>query len=133
MQAINRKSKEVILNGGRSVQRTYISIESNRRLYFARAAALLCGIELGLYIHFLNDGHVWRFYINDDPDGFKITPVNSKGGFHISSSGLVNMILKSWNLDLRHNKRVAVCKTNIIHDHLEVFELSLENVSTVVR
>lgn len=128
MKVINRKSIEIVLNGGRATTRKYIVIEK-RRIYFTAAITRLCELKTGLYVHFLNEGSDWDFYVNDDPDGFKLTPVVSKGGFHINNTGLTTMILKSTGFNKA--KRFAVVKTDLFQDRSPVFKLSLENVSTV--
>ena len=87
MKTINRESKEVLLGGGRAGQRFYILVEEYR-IYFTAAITRFCELQEGLYVHFLNDGAIWNFYVNDDPEGFKLTPVRSKGGFHFKIYGV---------------------------------------------
>lgn len=121
MEVINRSNPKIILNGGRSVTRMYATVEK-RRIYFTSMITRVCEMKEGLYVHFLNEGDVWQFYINDDTDGFKLTPVRSKNGFHVSNSGLVNMILNSTG----HQpfKKFEVKKTQNIHDKCPVFSLT---------
>lgn len=130
MKIINRKSTELIQHGGRAKTRFYVTIEP-KRIYFTSATSRICEMKDGLYVHFMNEGSEWNFYVNDDRDGFKLTPVRSKGGFHISNMGLINMILKS--LGFNSTKRLSIIVTNIIHDKCPVYSLSTENVSTATR
>ncbi len=130
MNIINRKSKEVIVSGNRAVSRSYISIE-NGQIYFTAAISRICELQVGLFIHFLNEGSDWRFYVNDNPDGFKLTPVISKNGFHITSAGLTNLILKSTGFNKQ--KRFSVIPTDNYQDKCRIFSLSLENVSNTSR
>lgn len=131
MNKINLKSKEVKLNNGRSLTRNYVSIEAGIRLYFTAAACRMCEITKGSRITFLNDGAEWRFYVDDDPDGFEATFPQKKGGAHVCNSGLVRMILSSWGFT--KNKRASIKKTPQFHDSCPIYMLSLEDVSTVIR
>lgn len=121
MEVINRKSKQVVINGGRSVTRMYVSVEFNK-IYFTSTVSRLCELGKGLYVHFLNDGGDWQFFINDDEDGFKLTPVKQKNGYHVTNVGLVNMILKSTGH--KAPKKFHIEKTNTIHDKCPVFSLT---------
>lgn len=121
MKLINRKSEEVILNGSRSVRRQYITVESNR-IYFTAAASRVCGLQAGLYINFLNEGKDWQFFVNGDPDGFKLTVVTAKNGFHVTSTGLCKMILDS--TEFKSPKRFVITKSSGMQGKFPVFTLT---------
>lgn len=128
MTIINRKTKEILEYNGRTEKRLYIRVTESD-IYFTSAICRLCGISTGRYINFLNDGKSWRFVVTDDPDGFKLTPIISKNAFEITSSGLCNMILKSF--DTKGQKKFSVHQTEATIDGRPVFAMSIENVSTV--
>ncbi len=117
MKEINRRTPELALYGGRAKTRMYIHI-SLRRIYFTAAVSRLCEMEVGLYV-------------NDDVDGFKLTPIKQKNALQITNSGLVNMILKS--VGIKDEKRFALERTNTMIDKCPVFKLSFDNVPTVIR
>lgn len=130
MNVINKKSIEVVNNGGRAITRSYILVKE-KSIYFTAAIARECGLEVGLYVHFINDESDWRFYVNDDPDGFKLTPKVWSGGFHISNTGLTKMILKS--MGFNKEKRFAVIKTDLHVDKCPIYILSAKNVPEAIR
>ncbi len=130
MAIINRKTEALRGNYGRSETRAYISI-TEKCIYFTAAISRLCNLEVGLFVQFDNDGDNWNFFVNDDPDGFKLTPVTAKGGFHINNSALNKMILSS--MGFHKEKRFAVIKTGTQVDGRPVFNLSVEKVSTALR
>ncbi len=123
MKSINRTSKEIKLNDNFAAKGMYVSIEAGARIYFTAALSRVLNLSVGLYVHFLNEGSEWNFYVNDDPDGFKITPITSKKGFHVTSTGLCNMILKSMGFSIKHSKQLKVEKTFITHDKCPVFKI----------
>jgi hypothetical protein len=125
MNVINRKSKELTLHGGRAKTRLYVSV-SDRYVYFTSAVSKVCELGAGLYVHFINDGSEWSFYVDDDSDGFKLNSMAKSNAYFISNSGLCHMILKS--LGVKTEKRLMVEATKIIHDKCPVFKLSNENV-----
>lgn len=121
MKLINRKTQEIIDNGGRSVRRQYLTVEGHR-IYFTAAASRVCELGVGLYVNFLNEGKDWQFFVNDDPDGFKLTVVRSKNGFHITNSGLSKMILDSTGF--KSPKRFLIEKNNTYQDKCPVFKIT---------
>lgn len=130
MNVINKKSISVVNNGGRAITRSYVMV-SNKCIYFTAAIARECGLEVGLYVQFINDEAEWKFYVNDDPDGFKLTPNNWSGGFNIGNTGLTKMILKS--MGFNKEKRLVVIKTDLYIDKCRIYELSTQNVPEVIR
>ena len=121
MNVINRKSKEVIESTAFKLKHIYVTMEEYR-LYFTGGAVCFCELKAGEYVHFLNDGVEWRFYCNDDPDGFQLTPIRSKPGLHLTSAGLINMIRKSTGFKTGR-KSFIIEKTGAMHDRCEVFRL----------
>lgn len=130
MNVINKKSIEVKNNGGRAITRSYVLVKE-KCIYFTAAIARECELEVGLYVHFINDESDWRFYVNDDPDGFKLTPNNWSGGFNIGNTGLTKMMLKS--LGFSKEKRLSVIKTDLQVDKCRIFLLSNKNVPEAIR
>ena len=122
MNVINRKSKAIAKNTNRNRNNTFITLDSIR-IHITVATILMCDLKPGEYLHFLNDDDQWSFFSNDDPDGFKLTTSIGNSNFHITNTGLVNMIRKSTGFNSKGNKRYYVEKTNIMHDRCEVFRL----------
>ena len=127
MQQINRKSPQVIANNARVISRSYVVIDEGK-FYFTAAMSRFLSLRVGLYIHFLNEGAEWNFYINSDEDGFKLTPVTNKGGFHITNSGLTKMVLKS--MGYKTTKRLTVENTETQLEGMAIYRLSDKNVPT---
>jgi hypothetical protein len=123
MNVINKKSTEVIGLSGYNQRNTYITVE-DKRIFFTKAVMLMCDIQPGIFIHFLNDGSEWAFYCNDDPDGFRLTGLGSKSGLHLSSVGLVTMLRKSTGYNSKGFKKFYVEKTNAMHDRCPVFKIN---------
>lgn len=130
MNLINRKSKELVLHGGRAKTRLYVSLNRNH-IYFTSSVSRLCEMQVGLYVHFMNEGSDWNFYLNDDTDGFKLCFIKSKGGYMIANTGLTQMMLKSFGV--KDEKRLSIEPTNIMQDKCPVFKLSFDEVSNVIR
>ena len=121
MEVINRNNEKIILNGGRSVTRMYATVEKYR-IYFTSTVGRICEMKEGLYVHFLNEGDMWQFYIDDNTDGFKLTPVRTKNGFHVTNAGLVNMILNSTGH--KPFKKFEIAKTQNIQDKCIVYSMT---------
>lgn len=120
MELINRTSKKLRLHDGRSITRLYATI-GDGKIYFTSTATLVCELGIGLYVHFLNEGSDWNFIVNDDTDGFKLTQVKAKNGFHITNAGIVNLILSSTGH--KSIKKFHIQKTSAMHDKCPVFSI----------
>lgn len=121
MIEINRKSKEIINYTGHSLKNIYLTVKDDHSMYLPKAVVLFCDIVEGDYMHFLNDGKEWRFYFNDNEDGFPLRKGNSKGGLFLCSVPLARMILKS--MGYTKSKTFRISKTGAWHDRCPVFEL----------
>ena len=124
MNVINRKTKEIRLQHGKFLNNQYLTIDAQHKIYITKGACTLCDLTINDYVHFLNEDDDWRFYVDDNADGFKPTPVATKGGVNINHKGLTRMILKSTGFP--QGKRFYVQKTNTLHDRCPVFRLSPE-------
>lgn len=96
MALINRNHPKIIQTAsGRNERFVHVS---NRRFLFTKAASSELGLEVGKYIHFINDGKEWMFFQNDDPDGFTVVAQGRHhSGVQIISSALCAMFNKSLN------------------------------------
>lgn len=72
----------------------YVTLDKDG-LYFTKEALEYFWLTPGSFIHFLNDGRMWAFICNSDPDGFKITKNQKEGGVRICSRELAQMIRRS--------------------------------------
>lgn len=93
MEIVNKKHKEITSNQ-RIDMAAYFKIESDKAVYFSAAACIDFGIIPGLYMHFVNDGHLWFFYCNNEKDGFKITGRKGKNCALICDASFVNLLKK---------------------------------------
>lgn len=121
MQEINRFSKEVILFSKRSIRFNHINVdEKDRNIYFTKPIVLLCGLKAGEYVHFLNDYTDWKFYSNDNTDGFRLS--HNKQCLRITNIALSRLILKTTGFNKK--KHFYVKKTNMEVDKCPVFKLT---------
>jgi hypothetical protein len=130
MEIINRKSKAILMSTSRSKGRVYMTIK-DKKVYFTVAVARMCELNENLFVHFINDENDWRFFVNDDADGFKMSFQKDRGGYFISNVGLVNMILSSYGF--KNAKRFSVEQTDLFQDKCPIYKITLDNVSTVDR
>jgi len=134
MKVINRKTVEVVNNKSRALRKVYLSLSKNV-VYFTSVASDLCGLSDNSYVNFINDGDEWRFFVNDDTDGFKACIVNKVGKrpcYRLHNSGLVNMILKSTG-HLQKTKRFVIEKTGTFQDRSPIFRLSQNNIPADIK
>jgi hypothetical protein len=120
MEVINRKSVSIINGTLRSRQRHYVKV-NNSQLYFTAAVVRDLGIKEGDYVQFMNEGDKWQFFIDDNEDGFKLTPCRTKGGFDITSSALCKLIQKTTGYTTV--KQYQVIKTGAENDRCPIYEL----------
>lgn len=64
-------------------------------LYFNLTAERYFGLEEQVYLHFLNDGSKWFFYLDQSKDGFQLVRTESAKGLFAFSTGLVRMFQNS--------------------------------------
>ncbi len=66
-------------------------------IYFTNAAAKKYKLIAGKYLHFMNEKTQWRFFQNDDPDGFLLQADSKKNceAVFISNKALAMMFKKA--------------------------------------
>lgn len=98
-------------------------------MYFPKQTAFIAGIKEGRYVHFINDGDYWAFFVNDDLDGF---PVTNTKGYLICNRTLSRLFLRSVKKKLRD--RFYVVPTNAEHHGNKVWEIyTKDSVDMVVE
>ena len=106
---------------GKSIAQNHINVNcGDKNIYFTKSIVLMCGLKPGEYVHFLNDYTDWKFYSNDNPDGFKLNA--NKVCLRITNIALARLILKTTGFNMKKNFYVK--KTNIVIDNCPVFQLS---------
>lgn len=95
MSLINLKALEVA--GLTSVRRRIGDAVtfSPGRVYFTKTFCTANGLKDGQRMHFINEGPEWRFFVNDDPDGFPLVADSKGGALQIFSAPLVLLFRKS--------------------------------------
>ncbi len=121
MEIINKKSLQIRNNSGRSLQRRYVVID-DVKMYFTAALVREFELKEGEYMHFMNEGDKWQCFVNDDKDGFAITPCRNKGGVNVTNSALCRLILKSTNH--KAPKQFSIIKTGATNDKCPVYEIT---------
>lgn len=92
MQVINKKSHLIAAYKGKQNKDFRIRIE-DRRIVLSQSTCLANRFRAGQFLHFMNDGPLWYFFVNDDPDGFKLVKVErSKGSLEFFSGAAVHLI-----------------------------------------
>lgn len=128
MAIINRTSKEIVALT-RFRLKAYVNVE-HKRFYFPMIAEKLCEFKLGEFVHFINDGSEWSFYINDDPDGFELTPISkTRPGALICSIALVRLFRNSTGF--LQVTGFEIEKTNNFHDKCRVFKINTAQPTTM--
>jgi hypothetical protein len=128
-QIINKKS-DIIIASVRAKGFAFISIKE-KGLHFTKQTALLCSLKQNKHVHFINDGNYWAFYVNDDPDGFRISPDHANGGFVLYSRELARMFRAT--VGGNNNNRYFVNRTKALHDDHSVFEiLTTATMETII-
>lgn len=93
MNLINRNTFKAKLNPAS------LKIKSEDYIYFNKSAVDELGLQAGKFLHFVNDGTLWYFHINEDPDGFCLVRHDKRHpGLQLSSRGLIKMMCKSMNV-----------------------------------
>ena len=116
MPIVNKTHPEIIASR-RAKGIIYLTIRP-KEIYFPKQVCSWLGIEKGKYIHFINDGSSWSFFINDDPDGFEVT---FDKGFKIASSALAGMFKRSTKRTW--GDRMLVTKTKSIVKDSNIYEI----------
>ena len=120
MEVINRKSIAIKNGSLRSKQRHYVAV-TDATIYFTASVVRELGLSHNEFVHFMNEGDKWQFFVNDDEDGFRLTPRRNKGGLEITNSALCKLIQKSTGYTT--SKNYFVVKTGGENDKCPVYEL----------
>jgi len=125
-QIINKKSKEII-HSIRAQGYSFVSLKQ-KGLFFSKPASMLCGFSEGKFIHFVNDSNYWAFYVNDDSDGFTLTPDDDgESGFIVYGTQLSRLFKQSVGAKL--GERFFINETKSLQNDSKVFEI--QTISTV--
>lgn len=99
MELINKKHKDITSNS--RVDLVDYVRPDKKEFYFSAGCNVHLGIIPGLYVHFINDGDRWLFYLNTDTDGFLLlarqTAKAQKKSPIIVNLSLLKLFLKRTN------------------------------------
>lgn len=118
-KVINTKSPEIIA-GVRAKGFCFVSLKA-KGLHITKQVALMCGLSKDKYVHFLNDSNYWAFYVNDDPDGFRVCTDHSNGGFILYSRELSRMFIRSTGA--KYCNRFFISEVPAQHNGNQLFEI----------
>lgn len=122
---INKRTPEIIASR-RALGINFISIR-DKEIYFPKQTAALIGLTGSDYVHFINDGSYWAFYINKDVDGFQVS--NDKG-YKICNRTLVRIFTRSTKKKL--GDRFYIVPTNALHNGHKIWEIYTADTIDVV-
>jgi hypothetical protein len=88
---INRISPEILIEAKANVRVVTIG---KRHIFFNKTLSVAAKMNSDKYVHFINDGDYWAFYLDADPDGFKLTR-DKYGCYRINNLALVEMFKKT--------------------------------------
>ena len=92
MQVINKKSHLITAFKGKQNKEFRIRIETSR-MALSQSICIANRFRAGQFLHFMNDGALWYFFVDDDPNGFKLVKVErSRGSLELFSSAAVHLI-----------------------------------------
>jgi len=119
MELINRKH-ESINEKTRLRLEAYFKIADDRTVIFSAGCVIKYGLTPDLYVHFQNDEFRWYFYVNNDPDGFKLRPASGQGRkpVAIDNKSLIDLIKKRALISTGTRFPVSVTKSKLKNDHL---------------
>ena len=117
-QIINRKTPQIIANNRHSGL-DFITI-TDKGFYFPKAVCFSLGISLGKYVHFVNDGDYWAFYINKDNDGFPFN-MEKKGVYRLNDRALSRMFLQSTKRKATDRLLIKITKSR--NDGQPIYEI----------
>ena len=95
MQVVNKNTPAIQAFSGGGIKTQQVRV-TEKVLHFSRALCVTNRIHAGQFMHFINDGPDWKFYVNNDKDGFAL--INDrwkKGALLLCSAALAHMIRKS--------------------------------------
>lgn len=111
MEVINKKHKD-ILHNVRVELACYMKVDT-RNLYFSAGCNFELGIISGLFMHFVNDGDRWLFYLNDDQDGFAISAKKGKSSCSVNNASLCALFLKRTKCSLGNKFPIVISEQKI--------------------
>ena len=125
MEIINKKHKEITVN--KTVgNRIFIKFCNEKQISFSLSACREYGLSEDLFLHIVNDENKWFFYVNNDPDGFKLHQQPKRTTLDIYNQALVHLFIKrtqhtlpcKFPLSLTGNKQDGHHLIEIHHNHL---------------
>lgn len=122
MEVINKKHKD-ILHNVRVGLTCYMKVDT-RNLYFSAGCNIELGIISGLFMHFINDGDRWLFYVNDDTDGFATTSVKNKSSCLVNNASLCAMFLKRTKSDIGNKFPIVISEKKI--NNSPIYEILID-------
>jgi hypothetical protein len=97
----------------------FVAIEDDR-LFFTRLAGRTFGLIHDTRVTFINDGALWLFAVDNDPDGFKVSH-NSAGNVLIYSQPLVDLMRRS--LGIKERTKYYLEQTPSKHNEHPLIEI----------
>lgn len=95
MELINIKSEAIIALTGSGRKVEMLSVKRGT-VYFSRSFCVANKIKAGQFMHFINDDSDWKFFVNNDKDGFPlINDTKKNGALVIFNSALTHLIRRS--------------------------------------
>lgn len=124
---INKRTPEIIASRRPAGINFVTVIETG--FYFPIQTAFWLGLEKGKYMHFINDGAYWAFYVNNDTDGFDVVPDK---GYKVNNRTVAGLFLKSTKKKLKN--RFYIIPTNSEHNGSKVYEIyTAEPVHVIIE
>lgn len=121
MNLINRQSEIIKIFRHGKIGAHHIRIKKSQ-IYFSSTFCKTHGFDKGGYVHFLNDRARWNFFINSNPDGFKLMQSPKKDGAMVINNRVIcSMILKSLNTAKWYSYYVQGTETEM--EKAQVFEV----------
>lgn len=118
-QIINKKNPLIITS---TRTRGYCSVTIKEKgIYITKQVALLCGLKVDQFVHFINDSNYWAFYVNEDPDGFAVSRDHANGGFVLYNRQLSKMFRTSTRAAI--NDRFLIISSNARHNGSTLYEI----------
>lgn len=117
-QIINRTNPEILANR-RFIGLEFISI-SEKGMYFPKNTSFTVGISTDQYIHFINDGEFWSFYVNQNKDGFPFSK-DKAGAYKIADRALARMFIRSTKR--QPSDRMLIKATKAKHGASTIYEI----------
>lgn len=73
---------------------SYINFYNDNEIHFSSKAVRDLKLQIGSYVHFINQDDEWFFYVNYDQDGFCIQDSNRRNNVSIFNGSLIKLFMK---------------------------------------